>query len=81
MYMTYIIQSQVSHRYYTGSTEDLKNRLEEHNAGETKSTRKGIPWKIVHVEEFQTRAEAIKKEKLIKDRGAKRYLDMMSKSG
>jgi putative endonuclease len=39
------------------------------------STRSGIPWKVIHVEYFATRTEAVKKEKQIKSRGAKRYLE------
>jgi putative endonuclease len=59
---------------------NLKNRLEEHNSGETKSVRSGIPWKIIHTEQFVTRAEATRKEKQIKARGAQRYLDNINKS-
>jgi putative endonuclease len=75
MFSAYILQSEKTQRYYTGSTDNLENRLEEHNSGETKSIRFGIPWKVVHVEQFETRAEAFRKEKQIKARGAKRYLD------
>ena len=81
MYFTYILQSKKTKRYYIGSTDDLKNRLEEHNSGETISIRKGIPWKEIHIEQFATRAEAVRKEKRIKARGAKRYLDTLNKSG
>jgi putative endonuclease len=36
----------------------LESRLKEHNWGNTKSTKPYIPWKIVHIEEFKSRAEA-----------------------
>jgi len=75
MYCTYILQSTVTSRYYTGSTEDLENRFTEHNQGEMSSTRNGIPWKIIHVEYFTTRALAVRRERQIKSRGAKRYLE------
>jgi putative endonuclease len=81
MFSAYIVQSEKTKRYYIGSTEDRANRLIEHNSGETKSIRSGIPWKLVHIEEFKTRSEAVKKEKQIKARGAKRYLDDINKSG
>jgi putative endonuclease len=81
MFFTYILQSNKTKRYYVGSTDDLKNRLEEHNSGETKSIRKGIPWKDIHIEQFATRAGAVRKEKQIKARGAKRYLDAFNKPG
>jgi putative endonuclease len=79
MFFTYILQSKKTKRYYIGSTDDLKNRLEEHNSGETVSIRRGIPWKIVHTEQFNTRSEAIRKEKQIKARGTQRYLDSLNK--
>ena len=73
-FKTYILRSLKTGRYYTGSTDDLEVRVIEHNSGETKSTRSGIPWRVVHVEEFETRAEAVRKEREIKARGAERYL-------
>ncbi|MDP2207749.1 MAG: GIY-YIG nuclease family protein [Bacteroidota bacterium] len=79
MYFVYIIQSISSKRYYTGSTEDIENRLVEHNRGENKSTRYGVPWKIVHQEVFENRSEAIQKEKQIKSRGVSRYLQDIGK--
>jgi putative endonuclease len=79
MFFTYILRSKKTKRYYIGSTDDLKNRLEEHISGETVSIRRGIPWKIVHTEQFNTRSEAIRKEKQIKARGAQRYLDSLNK--
>ncbi|MCL4539408.1 MAG: GIY-YIG nuclease family protein [Bacteroidetes bacterium] len=74
MYKVYILYSKRTDRYYTGSTEDLENRLIEHNSGETKSIKPGIPWQLVHAEEFPTRPEAVRREKQIKARGARRYL-------
>jgi len=81
MFFSYILQSKKTKRYYIGSTDDVKNRLEEHNTGETVSIRRGIPWKIVHAEQFSTRSEAIRKENQIKARGAQRYLDDLNKPG
>jgi hypothetical protein len=39
-----------------------------------------MPWEIVHIEEFPTRAEAVRKEKQIKARGIGRYLQSLDKS-
>jgi putative endonuclease len=74
MFLVYILQIEKTKRYYTGLTQDIKNRLKEHNSGETKSIRGGIPWKLIHMEEYNTRPEAFKKEKQIKAYGAGRYL-------
>jgi len=79
MFFVYILRSQVSGKYYVGSTQEVVNRRREHNYGETPSTRHGIPWEILHVEEFQTRAEAVRKENQIKGRGIARYLNSLDK--
>jgi putative endonuclease len=74
IYFAYIIQSEKTYRYYTGSTDELEKRLRRHNNRETISTRNGVPWKLVHFEGFRTRTEAVAKELEIKSRGAGRYL-------
>jgi len=75
MYTTYILVSLTRGKYYTGHTEELEKRLHEHNTGHTKSIRFGIPWKVIWTEEFPTRAEAMKKEIQIKNRGIARFLE------
>ncbi len=74
MYFTYILQSEKTNRFYTGHTQNITQRLEEHNKGETKSTRSGIPWRMIWFTEVPTRSEAMALEMKIKRRGAKRFL-------
>ena len=74
LFYVYILHSQISRRYYVGSTQDVEKRLREHNAGKSLSTRFGIPWKLIHTESFSIRSEAIVKERKIKARGIARYL-------
>ena len=74
MFHVYILQSDTTRRYYTGTTQDIRGRLKERNAGENKSTRHAVPWNLVHREDFLTRSEALRKEKQIKSRGVARYL-------
>lgn len=60
----YILMSTVhANRYYTGSTSDVAARLAAHNAGLSKHTASGKPWKIVTTIEFSDsdRAEAFEK--------------------
>ena len=47
----------------------------EHNSGETKSIRNGIPWEVVWQTQLPSRAEAMQLESKIKKRGAKRFLE------
>ncbi len=68
-YYTYIVQCSDG-TYYTGSTDNLKLRLEEHNVDHPKKgaayTRSRRPVKLQHFETFRTRSEAMKREYAIK---------------
>jgi len=72
---TYILYSAGLAQFYTGSAEDVEKRLAQHNSGKGKHTAKGVPWELVHREEYPIRQLAIKQESIIKKRGAKRYLN------
>jgi len=74
MYYTYILYSGTLNEYYTGHSQDLSRRLEEHNRGKSQSSAKGLPWTLVFSSEFHSRSEAVRLEIQIKKRGAKRYL-------
>ena len=73
-YFTYIIYSESTDRYYVGHTHDLKLRLEHHNDGWTRSTKHGIPWKIVYSEEYDTKSAAMKREYEIKRKKSRRFI-------
>ena len=66
MFFTYIINSVQTKRYYIGYSADLVKRLSQHNTGQNISTKKGIPWILIHSEEFETSADAWKRERQIK---------------
>ena len=73
-YAIYILFSQSCNKFYTGYTQALGNRINEHNAGETTSIKSCIPWSLIWKTEMPSRGEAMKLEKKIKARGAKRFL-------
>jgi len=53
--------------FYTGSTKDLDNRVKLHKNGKgARYTKSHKPKKVVFVEFFKTRSEALKREKRIK---------------
>ena len=66
MAFLYILQSESTERFYVGSTADLGRRREEHNRGQTRSTRARGPWKLVYQESYQTLLEARRRELEIK---------------
>ncbi len=74
MFFIYILRSIPTRRYCVGSTENVDERLVQHNAGKSKSTRAGIPWELIHTEAFETRSAAVLREQKIKARGIGRYL-------
>jgi len=52
--------------FYTGSTNDLERRLEEHQNGEgANHTRKRLPVELVYTEEFDRIDEAYYRERQI----------------
>ena len=60
---------------YTGWTNDLKKRLEKHNAGKgARYTRGRLPVKLVYYEVFATKSEAMKREAQIKKLSRKQKL-------
>jgi putative endonuclease len=61
-------------RYYVGQTSDLEDRLKRHNQGRSKYTKSGIPWKLMYKESFETRSEAMAREKKIKSAKNREYL-------
>lgn len=53
--------------YYTGWTTDIRHRVDTHNAGKgARYTRSRRPVKLVHLEHFSSRQEAMRREWEIK---------------
>ena len=75
-YTVYVLSSTVDGSYYKGMTQNLPARLEQHNAGKTKSTKGKRPWQVVYTEKYSTAAEARKREKFLKTAAGRRYLKM-----
>ena len=62
----YILQSEMTNRFYIGQTANLDERLAYHNANYSLSLKNRGPWKLVYTEEYATRAEAMRRERQIK---------------
>ncbi len=70
MYYVYVLKSQKWNKPYVGVTADLKKRFKEHNNQQTKSTRYGIPWKLIYYEAYLDRTDAIERELQLKKHGS-----------
>ena len=66
MFYVYILQSSVDESFYIGFTENLDKRVNQHNSGESGYTSRKMPWKLVYFEEFNTKTDAIKRERFLK---------------
>jgi putative endonuclease len=67
MFYVYLIASKSApEERYIGSTDDLKKRLADHNAGKSIHTNKFKPWKLVTYLGFETRSKAEKFERYLK---------------
>ena len=66
MYSVYVLQNPPG-KLYVGQTGNLEDRLKSHHEGFTGyTTNIGGPWVLKYQEEFQTRSEAMKREKELK---------------
>lgn len=74
LFYVYVIHSEEGYRY-SGHTPDLPRRLAEHNSGASHSTKHGHNWQIIHLEEFTTRSEAMKREKWFKTGVGREWLN------
>ena len=66
MLTVYVLQSDTSKKFYIGCTARLGSRVDEHERGQTPSTRGRGPWVLVYQEQFDNLAEARKRERQLK---------------
>ena len=77
MYYVYIIKSLNYNTRYVGSTDDINKRINEHNLGKCRYTSGRKPWQLIHKEEYQTRREAMRREKFLKSGQGRKYLNKL----
>jgi len=79
-YFVYVLRSEVTDRRYIGSCQNILERLQRHNAGHSKATKHGAPWKLIYHERFATRAEAVRRETYFKTGRGREELDVLQSS-
>ena len=65
-------------RYYVGQTDDPERRLNDHNSGISSYTSQAKDWEIVHLEKFNDRKAAIRRELEIKRKKSRKYVEWIS---
>ena len=66
MHFVYVLYSLKDYRLYKGSTSNIQKRLIRHNSGGSTSTAKRKPFVLVHIEQFENKSDALKREIFLK---------------
>lgn len=75
MFTVYVLYSALHDKIYIGYTVNLENRLLAHNMLEKKGwTIKYRPWSLLHTENFDTKAEAMLREKKLKTAAGRKWV-------
>ena len=82
MYFVYIIFSERLNRYYVGTTDDVGERLVEHNSNFYKNsfTSKGIPWDLRLKTNPISSERAYRLERFIKSMKSKKFKEKLMAS-
>ncbi|MGB5155898.1 GIY-YIG nuclease family protein [Desulfobacterium sp. N47] len=80
MYYTYVLYSKKDGNFYTGFTQDLKLRFEQHTKGQVESTKDRRPLELVYYEACLNRSDATHREKYLKTYHGKAYIKRRLKS-
>ena len=72
-FYVYVLRSEEGYRYI-GHTPDLERRLSEHNTGRTRWTKRGHGWEVIYTESYESRSEAMQREKWLKSGVGREWL-------
>ncbi len=77
-YTCYILFSESLNKFYIGYTSDeLSIRLKKHLANHTGYTAKAKDWKVVYFELFDTKEQAMSRERFIKKQKSRKYIEQL----
>ncbi len=79
-FFVYIIYSRQLDKYYVGYTADLSKRINEHNSGVSNFTAEASDWVLKYYESQQSRLSAMKREKEIKLKKSRKYIEWLISS-
>ena len=63
MFSVYVLYSKSFKKIYIGQSCNMQNRLDEHNSGISRYTRKFMPWELIYTENYETRSQAMRRER------------------
>jgi putative endonuclease len=74
MYFVYILESKNDGGWYIGYTHDLRQRLQDHNNGNSRSTRFRRPFRLIYYECYLDRRDAMGREQFLKSGAGRIYI-------
>ena len=75
MFTVYILESINFEKNYIGFTSDIDKRIVAHNHPQNKGwTARFMPWKIIYTETFETKQEAMTREKQLKSAKGREFI-------
>ena len=81
MFTVYVLYSEKFDKIYIGFTSDTEERLKAHNELATKGwTIKFRPWKLIYSELFETKANAMSREKELKTAKGREWIWQLIKN-
>ena len=80
MYYVYVLQSMKDDGFYTGHTNNLKQRFEQHEKGIVESTKNRTPLKLIYYEACMDHDDATRREKYFKTYKGRMFLKNRLKS-
>ncbi len=79
MYYVYVLLSEKDNNFYIGFSENVEQRLDEHNAGKNVSTRLRRPFRLIYCEGHTSKSDALRREKYFKSSKGKTTLKQILK--
>jgi putative endonuclease len=80
-FFVYILFSQAVDQYYVGHSANLDDRTYRHINSGSKATKKANDWKLMFQEQFDTKAEAYRREIDIKKKKSRKYIEWLISPG
>lgn len=80
-FCTYVLISQKDGNFYTGVTDNLNRRFEQHNTGLVFSTKHRLPVILIYFEACLNEDDAYRRERYLKTGMGKRFLKNCLKGG
>lgn len=80
-FYTYVLKCEKTGTFYTGTTNNLERRLEQHNKGQVAYTKNKLPAGLVYYETCLNKDDAYRRERYLKTSLGKRYLKNRLKRG